>query len=65
MGEFDELSKEKEEQDERVDLIKIKNKDFEVKRQQCEQDIFNQAEEIDKINKMIEDSKIKKAEKEE
>lgn len=65
MGEFDELYKTKEEQDERLEAMKTKNKESSDEMKQCEDDILNQVDEIAKVEGMIKNTKEKKLEKEE
>lgn len=64
LGDFDELAKQKEEQDERLEAMKTKNKESSDELKQCEDDILNQVDEIAKVEGMIKNTKEKKQEKE-
>jgi len=64
MGEYDELQKSKEEQDERLENLKFKNKDLEDTRTQYEEEIFKMADDIGKVNLMIKETEQKTKDKE-
>ncbi len=64
MGEYDEISKNKEEQEERLEAIKYKNKDLEDCIKQCDNEIDKQSADIQKIKDMITDTANKKSDKE-
>ena len=69
IGEYEDLFKTKEEQDERLEHMKLKNKELEENREQCDKDIHNQSENIthvtnqnNKTAKKIHDKKTQKTE---
>lgn len=64
MAEFDELSKTKEEQDERLESMRNKNNELASDKLKCLDDIQHQSDEIIRVEHMIRDTKLKKAEKE-
>ena len=49
IGDYEELAKTKEEQDERLEAMKTKNKESSDEMKQCEDDILNQIDEITKV----------------
>jgi len=64
MNEYEEISKIKEEKDERIQMMKNKNQELADYRYQCEQDIIKKRDDIVKINEMITDTKQKVLDKE-
>ena len=49
MGEYEDLLKTKEEQDERLEHMKFRNKELEEQRDQCDKDIENQTDNIEHV----------------
>lgn len=64
MGQYDELQKSKEEQDERLENLRFKNKELEDTRTEMDEDIIKMADDIDKVNGMIKDTEQKTKDKE-
>jgi len=50
MGEFEDLQKTKEEQDERLENMRIKNKELEEQKDQYEADIIKQSDHITRVS---------------
>jgi hypothetical protein len=59
MGEYEDLQKTKEEQDERLENMKFKNKELEENKDQLENDIMKQSDNITRVTKQINDTKSK------
>lgn len=53
MSDYDDLSKTKEEQDERLDAIRQRKMDLENSRTQCDDDLQKQADDIIKMRELI------------